>query len=1110
MTKPRLNDEQSRAAIVSDLDRNLLVEAGAGSGKTHMMAARMAAGIASGKYQIEHMAAVTFTRKAASELRGRFQLALESQLASGVGGVRLDADQAARVHAALGNLERFVSGTIHSFCAHLLRERPVESGLAPGFSELDETEGDELRAEAWRDFLANARTTGHPLLEELRDAGLKTGQLQKAFETVCDLEDVEFPTGPTQAPDVKDAWQKLDLFWAALGKLLPRSIDPNTTCKLQERAVRFRRELRTGNTQRERTATLVQLLSIWAPNPDVVLKHWPDPPKPKPRTGAVAKALHETFRNDVVTPFMDVWRQYLYRIVVTLLSEARATAAAARMRRNTLTYNDLLFKSATLLRERADVRKALQSKHRWLFVDEFQDTDPVQAEIVFLLAAEEPAGEEAAVAGGRKAHVSLDWRSVALRPGALFVVGDPKQSIYRFRRADIEIYNLVRARIAGSASGAVVPLTTNFRSTAALCDWANSVFTSQFPSAATPYSPQYAPLEPAPVERVATVRHDADPTKTKLVPRTVSGVCTLTMGADVGESEVATVEAERIARFVRAEVDGGRRTYGDFLILTRTRTRKNRLLPYVQALEALEIPMEVSGAGAFAESREVKALALLLRALSDPQDSVSLVGVLRGPLFGVSDRELFAFKQADGWFNIFCEAGQAASPEGQAAPVASALASLRQCYRWTRVLPPPAAVERMLEHTGYLALAATTPDGVEAGDLVHAVDRVRQVMEGGASLAEAAHALESDTEATGDIESLPLEPGRSAVVRVMNLHKAKGLEARVVFLADPCGDRWRHVSKRVERHADGARGWFSIEKDGDGWGDKVIAQPAGWDGKVEEELKYLDAEETRLRYVAATRARELLVVGRSARPGNRRPWGTFDQWLAGVPELPVPADVAMPAVPPPKISAASRAEASVQRESALRLARAATWSVTSVTAEARHIAKMARPIDAMPDDPTQVLTAVTPARRADAGMAWGTLIHGLLEHAMRHKDASREDLRRLALWLTVEEPQLRAVIDEALDTVESAARADFWSTAQSQARSVEAPFTVADGSRLTNGVMDLLFESDAGWQVVDYKTDRSIEDGRYAAQLEAYKAALRKVGCSVAGASVVNVRTETK
>ena len=103
------------------------------------------------------------------------------------------------------------------------------------------------------------------------------------------------------------------------------------------------------------------------------------------------------------------------------------------------------------------------------------------------------------------------------------------------------------------------------------------------------------------------------------------------------------------------------------------------------------------------------------------------------------------------------------------------------------MLPAGAALERILEHTGYLALAATTTGGVEAGDLLHAIDRVRQVAEEGKSLAAAASALEEDREAASEVESLPLEPGQSDVVRVMNLHKAKGLEAPVVFLADPCG-----------------------------------------------------------------------------------------------------------------------------------------------------------------------------------------------------------------------------------------------------------------------------------------------------------------------------------
>ncbi len=133
------------------------------------------------------------------------------------------------------------------------------------------------------------------------------------------------------------------------------------------------------------------------------------------------------------------------------------------------------------------------------------------------------------------------------------------------------------------------------------------------------------------------------------------------------------------------------------------------------------------------------------------------------------------------------------------------------------MLPAGAALDKILEHTGYLALAATTPGGVEAGDLLHAVDRVRQEFEDGGNLADAADALVADSEASNEVESLPLEPGRSDVVRLMNLHKAKGLEADVVFLADPCGGvnpRWTSTSRAMV-----TRRWV-----GSRWG----RSPAGW------------------------------------------------------------------------------------------------------------------------------------------------------------------------------------------------------------------------------------------------------------------------------------------
>ncbi len=238
--------------------------------------------------------------------------------------------------------------------------------------------------------------------------------------------------------------------------------------------------------------------------------------------------------------------------------------------------------------------------------------------------------------------------------------------------------------------------------------------------------------------------------------------------------------------------------------------------------------------------------------------------------------------------------------------------------------------------------------------------------------------------------------------------------------------------------------------------------------------------------------------------------GVLNNFLSGAKELPTAVMIVTPHVAPLDCSIDAQATAIASRVAAQERLLQQSWSITSVTADAGHIARVTRTAHAAVDDPTKVVARDTPSHRADAGMAWGTLIHGLLEHAMRHKAATRDDLRRLAMWLTVEEPQLRPVIEEALDTVERVARADFWQRAQTHERSVETPFFVLEpANRLTNGVIDLLFESDAGWRVVDYKTDLTLDDQMYKAQLDAYRAALRKVGCSVIDAAVVSVRSKS-
>src|SRR6266852_4691950 len=255
MSDSRAVDQESRRLIREEPLTNILLEAGAGSGKTQMLAERMAAGVAAGVYNIEYMAAVTFTRKAASELRGRFHLALEGELVRACiapPGHPADPERIARLRLALSNLERFFAGTIHSFCARLLRERPVESGVSPGFTELDEVQDLELRQRAWRDFITSGRAAGDPDMTALVEADVRPKDLDSAFVTICVNDDVDFPPGEADCPDPKPALKALDEFWTELQKHLPSRIASDTSCEIQKASRQFRGQLHVSRNRLDR------------------------------------------------------------------------------------------------------------------------------------------------------------------------------------------------------------------------------------------------------------------------------------------------------------------------------------------------------------------------------------------------------------------------------------------------------------------------------------------------------------------------------------------------------------------------------------------------------------------------------------------------------------------------------------------------------------------------------------------------------------------------------------------------------------------------------------------------------------------------------------------
>ncbi len=384
MSKPRKIplDQPVRDRLVSDFGTNFLVEAGAGSGKTYSLATRMAAGIAAGTYTVEHLAVVTFTRKAAAELRGRFQLAVEERLSR-----KPAAEERERLETALAGMERLFAGTIHAFCAHLLRERPVDARVAPGFEELSDIDNLQRQRRAWRDFVAEARARGLQPMLDLLDAGIKPQDLYGPFATVCEHEDVEFDMGSGDAPDPKPIWKAVDKFWDELRALradrVPRGHDLSRPAAVR----RVRRPASHGAPGAAGVAR--RLLQARGGIRRLPRSSGARRSAGTRRLASRSRSSWPSSRQRSSSRSGLTWRAYIHRLAMAVLVEARDFYARTRRRDNVVNYVDLLRVTADMLRSRPVVRRALQKKYRRLFIDEFQDTDPIQAEIFLMLAADE-------------------------------------------------------------------------------------------------------------------------------------------------------------------------------------------------------------------------------------------------------------------------------------------------------------------------------------------------------------------------------------------------------------------------------------------------------------------------------------------------------------------------------------------------------------------------------------------------------------------------------------------------------------------------------------------------------------------------------------------------
>jgi ATP-dependent helicase/nuclease subunit A len=1125
-----LPDAPARMRIQAGLDTCLLVEAGAGSGKTSELVNRMVALVASGTTTVDHIAAVTFTRKAAGELRERLQAGLEERLrARGPGGPGVE--ERARLRQALEEIDRAFVGTIHAFCSRLLRERPMEVGLDPAFQELPAEDRVRIRRQFWEAYLERLVRDAHPALEEMSEAGLRPGQLFGLFDRLVENPDVRFPAPEATPPSASEIGSIRKALRAIVeqGRELMDDREPSGGWDRLQRKIRtaaFTLDV-TGWKRRSDFFEALELLCTQSKKGHTItLKRWKNSDLAK---GLKAKADAFGHGDTAAQRLLDRWYAHRYALAVRLVHQAAEDFAEHRRRSGRLDFQDLLVLAARLLRESGVARQELGLRYRYLLVDEFQDTDPLQAEILFLLASEPDEERQqvgGAEAGGRAESDGSseadapsspgDWRSAVPRPGALFVVGDPKQSIYRFRRADIQLYELVKTRFA--EFGEVLELNANFRSRPPIGDLVNEVFDRDefFPPEATAEQARFEPLNTRPKERSAPAEgvywYAVEPERSS-------------------NAAVAEDDAARVATWIGDRIADGERSPGDFLVLTRV-TRS--LAVYARALEARSIPVQVTGAGVGVE-QELQELLILLECMIDPTDPVKVVSVLVGLFFGMDFESLVAHRLAKGRFDVL-RPGESGHPE--------VLAGLRKLNRWWMSAsrePADLFLGRLVPELGLLPFAAAGELGsIRAGALIYALDAVRAAaLSGDASLPGALDALRSALELK-EAEA-PLEPARPDVVRLMNLHQAKGLEAPVVVLADPSKPPHFAPAMHVERDGDGAAaGYLRVVEQGRAYRNTVLARPVDWPAKEEAETRFEDAEQVRLLYVAVTRARDELVVARWVAKPELSPWAPLDPWLLGhADELPVVARDPDPreelGVSPGEIAgeigkAAARLDALTQP----------SFRHASVT----EIAKMA----ATASDGTEAEAPTREEAGAFRGYSWGSAVHGALAAAA--VDDSEAALRASSRELLVEhsrplddhgEP---VELEELIALVRAVRASELWQRARASPKVlVEVPFAAPGITRpvhrpeeevpaasrgdegtpgqrqldlfgetvgasgasegettqgapdapeqdplptVLEGVIDLAFREADGWVIADYKTDVGT-DPDFPRRLETYR-----------------------
>ncbi|TBR21539.1 hypothetical protein EPO15_10070, partial [bacterium] len=832
-------DWEGRRRARLSLKSNVVVEAGAGTGKTTLLADRilftLLAGGPKGKgSDVTRVVALTFTEKAAGEIKERLHQRLLDLLARLEGrdlpeNRRAVADEwlldakaefkagpeevGAMARAALSRLDRAMIGTIHGFAAHLLRRHPLEAGVDPGFAVDEGGAFDETFAAEWSLHL-DAELGLDARYKSEWVGVLRRAELEALEELARDLAS-ESAHLSESAPAVEG---KLKHLIAALKGLIKLDKPkPKGNSKMLERLPELLARL-------EALAAPVPALDPAPPFAPFKRSKWPSTWADVPGEADYEAACD--LAEDCTPQGLALVREARERV-----APAAEKTRAELQRRGRVGFDGLLSRARDLVRDDPDTREQLKAQFDALLVDEFQDTDPLQGELLLFLS-EAPGGKAAR------------WEDVVPGPGRLFVVGDPKQSIYRFRGADIAAYERFAEHLKRHESLAC-DLTVNFRSHEGLVRPVNDVFHNILIYEEY-LQPEYKAL---------SARPDRKP------PPGPAVELVLVTGAEDEEQKVAAepasaAQARWAAEWISESCGPGKRGYKDVALLFRTAAR---MRPYVAELKAADIPFAVEAEGAYFGTPEVQDFLSLLRVLADPSDRVSLAGLLRSPMAALEDGELLSLAEGAA-LDYTRDVAARVLPPGPAQRVAALYAQLRALREGAGKEPLGRFVGRVLAETFLLENAAAAYHGEQApANLLKLARLAAEAGEAdGLTLREFSLRAEELAEDDREGESPLADEGVDAV-RLLTMHKAKGLEFPVVFL--PELNRGASKSAPAGAQYDWGSGELGLRV--------AEAKDVAWHFNDALRRRREEKERVRLLYVAMTRAKDKMVLMGNAAPQRR-------------------------------------------------------------------------------------------------------------------------------------------------------------------------------------------------------------------------------------------------